>query len=255
MAMLSLLATPMHSATVQAASTLTYAAASTTKKKKVSISSKKATLTVGDKKVLKLKNTSKKPKWKSSNKTIASVSRKGTVTAKKAGKATITATLGKKKYTCKITVKAMTPSKTLDKILKEVKDAYGDNYYPNIPIDKIFMEDKLGLKSNQYDTFVGEEPMISFHVDKFIAIHPTKGNKDDVEKALKNYKDYLLTKTHQYPVNIPKITAAKVVTIDDYVFFLMLGKPCESTTSEAAILKHYEEQNEIAVKAIKKVLK
>ncbi|MBR1910128.1 MAG: Ig-like domain-containing protein [Lachnospiraceae bacterium] len=75
--------------------------------KKVKISASKLTLTVGQKKTLTVKKGSKKVKgvkWKTSNKKVATVS-SGKVTAKKAGKATITATVSKKKYTCKVTVK------------------------------------------------------------------------------------------------------------------------------------------------------
>jgi hypothetical protein len=54
---------------------------------------------------LKLKNNTKKIKWSTSNKKVATVTSKGKVKAKKAGKATITAKVGSKKYTCKVTVK------------------------------------------------------------------------------------------------------------------------------------------------------
>ena len=46
-----------------------------------------------------------KAKYSSSDKKVAAVSGKGKVTAKKKGKATITVTIGKKKATCKVTVK------------------------------------------------------------------------------------------------------------------------------------------------------
>lgn len=80
---------------------------------KIKLNKKKATLNV--KKTLKLKATvtpkkasNKKVLWKTSNKKIATVSSAGKVTAKKAGKATITATAADgsgKKATAKITVK------------------------------------------------------------------------------------------------------------------------------------------------------
>ena len=73
--------------------------------KKVQINKKSATLKPGQTIRLKLKNTSKKPNWKSSNRKIAAVSKTGKVTAKKKGTATITAKLSKKSYKCKITVK------------------------------------------------------------------------------------------------------------------------------------------------------
>ena len=70
------------------------------------ISKSSLTLTAGKSATLKVKNEKKKVTWKSSNKTVASVSKKGKVTAKKAGTATITASAGGNTYTCKVTVKA-----------------------------------------------------------------------------------------------------------------------------------------------------
>ena len=43
--------------------------------------------------------------WKSSKKKVATVSKKGKVKAKKPGKTTITAKVGKKKYKCKVMLK------------------------------------------------------------------------------------------------------------------------------------------------------
>ncbi len=70
----------------------------------IKLNKKKVTLTVGKTVQLKVKGTKAKVKWSSSNKKIATVSSKGKVKAKKVGKATITAKIGKKKYRCKITV-------------------------------------------------------------------------------------------------------------------------------------------------------
>ena len=69
------------------------------------INKKKATLKVGQTLQLKVTGTKGKVKWKSSKKSVATVSSKGRVKAKKKGSATITAKIGKKKYTCKVTVK------------------------------------------------------------------------------------------------------------------------------------------------------
>ena len=70
----------------------------------VKISSKSMVLVKGQKKTLKLKGTSKKAKWSTNKKAVATVSSKGVVTAKKKGTAVITAKVGSKKYTCKVTV-------------------------------------------------------------------------------------------------------------------------------------------------------
>lgn len=69
------------------------------------INKKKVTLKVGQTLQLKVTGTKGKVKWKSSKKSVATVSSKGRVKAKKKGSTTITAKVGKKKYTCKVTVK------------------------------------------------------------------------------------------------------------------------------------------------------
>ena len=66
---------------------------------------KSVTLTVGQKKKLSVKKNWKKVKWKSSKPGVVSVSSKGKIKARKAGKATITAKSGKKKQKFLITVK------------------------------------------------------------------------------------------------------------------------------------------------------
>lgn len=71
---------------------------------KIKLNKKKIVLNVGQSTTLKLKGTSKKIKWTSSNKKVAKVSSKGKVTAKKAGTAKITAKVGKKRYNCSVIV-------------------------------------------------------------------------------------------------------------------------------------------------------
>ncbi|MCR5202118.1 MAG: carbohydrate-binding domain-containing protein [Lachnospiraceae bacterium] len=75
-------------------------------KKKIKLNKSKVTIKVGKKVTLKLKNAKKKKvKWKSKNKKIATVTKKGVVKGKKKGKTTIIATYKGKKYKCKVTVK------------------------------------------------------------------------------------------------------------------------------------------------------
>ena len=81
-------------------------------KPKLSATSKK--VVKGQSFTLKVKNASgKKISWKSSNKRVATVSKKGKVTTKKAGSATITATVAGKKLTCKVKVYGSAKQKAL----------------------------------------------------------------------------------------------------------------------------------------------
>ena len=81
--------------------------------KKVKFNVKTLSLTVGKKKTLKIKNAKKKAKWsiKSGKDKIKLQKKKKAsvvVAAKKAGSAKVQAKVGKKKYVCKVVVKAKT---------------------------------------------------------------------------------------------------------------------------------------------------
>jgi hypothetical protein len=74
----------------------------------IKLSKKEITLEAGKSQTLKITGTKQKVTWSSSKTSVATVSSTGKVTAKGAGTAVITATVNKKKYTCKITVKTAT---------------------------------------------------------------------------------------------------------------------------------------------------
>ena len=78
---------------------------------KMSLSKKKITITQGEKVTLKVKKAAKKVKWSvTKGKKVIKLSKKKkasvVITGKKAGKAVVMAKAGKKKLTCKVTVKA-----------------------------------------------------------------------------------------------------------------------------------------------------
>ncbi len=71
----------------------------------IKINKTKLSLQVGKTYQLKITGTTKKVTWSSSKKSIATVTSKGLVTAKKAGTSKITAKVANKSYTCTVTVK------------------------------------------------------------------------------------------------------------------------------------------------------
>ena len=94
---------------------------------------------------LKVKGTSKKPKWSSANTNVAKVSGNGKVTAVGRGNTVITAKVGKKKLTCSIEV--YVPSLTLDKSSLEMY--VGEQCTLNAKIDP--PESKVEWKSDNTD--------------------------------------------------------------------------------------------------------
>lgn len=73
--------------------------------KKIRLNKKKVTIYTGKKVKLKIIGTKKKVTWKSKKKKIATVSKKGVVKGKRAGKTVIIAKVSKRNYSCKVTVK------------------------------------------------------------------------------------------------------------------------------------------------------
>lgn len=71
---------------------------------KVKLNKTKVLLEIGESYQLKVKNTSSKVKWSSSNKKVVKVSSKGVLTPKSVGSVKVTAKVNGKKYTCKVTV-------------------------------------------------------------------------------------------------------------------------------------------------------
>ena len=82
----------------------------------------KVTCTAKERFSLKVKGTSKKATWTSSNKSIATVTKKGgNVVTKKAGRVTITAKVGSKRVKCKVTVKKAAPKPYLTATTKTLR--------------------------------------------------------------------------------------------------------------------------------------
>lgn len=111
----------------------------------------------------------------------------------------------------------------IDKVHSDIKDALGENYTPNMAMAPEQLEGILGLSLDELGGYIAESPMISMQVDTFIAISANKDNVKAVEAALKEYRRYLLEETMQYPMNMAKIQASKVVTIKNDVYLIMLG--------------------------------
>ncbi len=84
----------------------------------VKISKKSLTLVKGQTAVLKISGTKKNVQWSSSKKSVAAVTRTGKIVAKKKGTAKITAKIGRKKYTCKVTVKDRLTARQAEKAVK-----------------------------------------------------------------------------------------------------------------------------------------
>ena len=110
------------------------------------LSSTKKTVTAGTSFALKLNGTKRTVKWYTSNKKIATVSKKGVVKTLRAGSAKITAKLGGKSYVCRLTVKAK-PAPFVSE--KDKAAAQYNALINNLKKEKnitVYREEKLNMK-------------------------------------------------------------------------------------------------------------
>ena len=91
-----------------------------------------ATLVKGQTLQLKLQGTSKKAKWYSSRKRVATITQNGKIIARNKGVTTITAQIGNKKYVSRITIETPKISKT--SINLNEGDTYNDPIFNQIKI-------------------------------------------------------------------------------------------------------------------------
>ena len=144
---------------------------------------------------------------------------------------------------------------TLDEIHNAAKEQLGENYIPSMPYDATTLSELFGVDPQWYDAAIAEGPMMSVHVDKFIAIHATEGNVENVANALNAYRDSQVADTMQYPANVSKIQGSVVETVDDYVFFVMLGSLDPTTyEDENKMIEDYKAINMNVIEAAKGII-
>lgn len=111
----------------------------------------------------------------------------------------------------------------LKEIHKAVKNQLGEEYTPNRELEAEELEGIVGVPVADMETYIAEAPMISVGVDTFIAIKSKEGKADEIEAGLEKHRKFLIEDSMQYPMNIAKVNASKVIRHGDYVFFVMLG--------------------------------
>lgn len=221
---------------------------------KVKLNKKKVTIYVGKTTTLKLKNNKKKIKWSTSNKKVATVSKKGKVKGKKAGKATITAKVGEKKYKCKVTVKKPKNQKKSQTARDKVINAC-------IKYGELSMESNSKCYSLYTQTYYNDKPWMEYYtyifyypqsdrlvlcklsvntsknIDWITTIMLEEGNDDTCDVL---YKDI-------YGYNVNGVVYKKLIHLDDAVDFYnadlmedIFDAEVDATTDIWSALKNFD---------------
>ena len=128
----------------------------------------------------------------------------------------------------------------LSEIAEAVKEKYGEDYLPSMPLEADMLKEIYGVNMDDVEEFVAEAPMMSAHVDTFIAMKAKEGKGEEIEAQLQ-----------KYPMNVAKVQAGQVVRHGDYVFYVMLGKYDDRLdVSEEDSVKFAKEQVQIGLDTI-----
>ena len=137
-----------------------------------------------------------------------------------------------------------------------VAEALGEDYWPDCVMEPEYVQDLYGLKPDMSEDIFVETPMIGTNVDTLIIVQAKKDRVEDVEKALNTYREGEINNTMQYPMNIGKVQASRIETIDNYVLFIQLGGSSVDAEEEGEekVMELSREQNEKALEAIRQAL-
>lgn len=145
---------------------------------------------------------------------------------------------------------------TVDEVLNAIKAAYGEDYRPNMEINAEMLKTEFGLTSDMYKEVKAELPMIGTHADRVVIVKAAEGKAENVEAALITAKENKINDTLQYPMNIAKINATKVVRNGEFVAFLLVGAINENMdANEEEAKKFAEKEVEKGVKAFNDLFK
>lgn len=147
--------------------------------------------------------------------------------------------------------------KDINSIRQTLVEVLGEDYWPDMQIDPEYLEE-YGLYSDIYDVFYGEMLKDTTNADTLIIIGAKEGMVEEAEEVLNRYREALVADIDQYPMNAGKIQASRIETIGNYVCFVQLGaditKEYGENGNEDAVIRHCQEQNELAIEAISKKL-
>ena len=139
----------------------------------------------------------------------------------------------------------------IKEVHEKVKSELGEDYFPSMELTLDDLVGRTGVNPDNVDEFIAEIPMMSVHVDTFIAVKANESDGEAVEASLEGYHNEILEQSANYPMNVAKVNASKVIRNGDYVFFVMLGAMDDDNdmdSSDAA--KFAEKENQRAIDVI-----
>lgn len=135
-------------------------------------------------------------------------------------------------------------------LVEAVASELGEDYWADAELAPEYLDDWFGVSEDMYEDFYGQTPMISVNVDTLLVIKAKEDQIENVENSLDTYKEAMVQDTMQYPMNIPKIQAAKIETFGNYVCYVQLGADRGGEEDEESAVRACQEMNDRALAVI-----
>lgn len=139
---------------------------------------------------------------------------------------------------------------SLDDMYNEIKDTYGERYYPNQKIEADELEETFGIGDDLYDNFIADRVTGDEAPDTLVIIEAKEGKEDEVKQKLEDYRQKLLDDAN-WAESKEKIEASKVYSNGRYVFYVMLGDVEDDTLSGEGLMEALGKEVDKGIDAIR----
>lgn len=139
---------------------------------------------------------------------------------------------------------------SLEDMYNEIKDTYGERYYPNQKIEADELEETFGIGDDLYDNFIADRVTGDEAPDTLVIIEAKEGKEDEVKQKLEDYRQKLLDDAN-WAESKEKIEASKVYSNGRYVFYVMLGDVEDDTLSGEGLMEALGKEVDKGIDAIR----
>lgn len=139
---------------------------------------------------------------------------------------------------------------SLEDMYNEIKDTYGERYYPNQKIEADELEETFGIGDDLYDNFIADRVTGDEVPDTLVIIEAKEGKEDEVKQKLEDYRQKLLDDAN-WAESKEKIEASKVYNNGRYVFYVMLGDVEDDTLSGEGLMEALGKEVDKGIDAIR----
>lgn len=139
---------------------------------------------------------------------------------------------------------------SLEDMYNEIKDTYGERYYPNQKIEADELEETFGIGDDLYDNFIADRVTGEEVPDTLVIIEAKEGKEDEVKQKLEDYRQKLLDDA-DWAESKEKIEASKVYNNGRYVFYVMLGDVEDDTLSGEGLMEALGKEVDKGIDAIR----